>query len=104
MSEHESNARMGANGATRRGRDPAERLLLRCVRAGWCVPDDELEAVRNSIVRLTTDAMDDRTKVMAAKLLLEAEVAHVNSSNLMTDENTETEASEDESNDPETFD
>jgi hypothetical protein len=105
MSENEDNTPVGADGATRkRGRDCAERRLIRAVRAGWCVPESELENVRNTVVGLVHDAMDDRTKVMAAKLLLEAEIAHVNSVNLLTNEDTEAEASEDESADPETFD
>ena len=105
MSEHETNARTGANGATRRGRDPAERMLLRCVRAGWLVPDDQLQEVRDSVISLVHNAADDRTRVMAAKLLAEVEVAHVNSVNAVTpDENTDTEAAEDESGESETFD
>lgn len=105
MPNEPNNQTLGANGVVRRGRNADERLTLRMVRAGWLVPDDKLEEVRDSVINLVHNAADDRTRVMAAKLLADVEVAHVNSVNaIQPNENQNTEAAEDESDDPETFD
>jgi hypothetical protein len=98
---------LGLSGVARNSRykvDYNERLMMRMVRAGWLPSDEKLKEIKDSIEQVAISSPDHRARIMAAKLFVDAEIAHVNSVNLLTNEDTEAEASEDESADPETFD
>lgn len=89
---------LGEDGATRRPvRNNDERRMLRMVRAGWMPSDEKLDEIRGSIEKVAISSGDPRARIMAAKILLEAEVAIVNSANQMV----EIEDSEAEEIDPE---
>jgi hypothetical protein len=55
------------------------RIVLRMLRAGWLVPDDKLEQVRESIEYIATESPDHRARVQAAALLINTEVAYAQS-------------------------
>ena len=57
-----------------KGRDKNARLLVRMIRMGWLPPADRLEEVRQSIEDVAIGSHDDRAKVAAARLLLDAEI------------------------------
>lgn len=67
---------LGAMGSSvpHKGRDKNARLLVRMIRMGWLPPDDRLEEVRQSLEDVAIHSLDDRAKVSAARVLLDAEI------------------------------
>lgn len=67
---------LGAMGSSvpHKGRDKNARLLVRMLRMGWLPPDDRLEEVRQSLEDVAIHSLDDRAKVAAARVLLDAEI------------------------------
>ena len=64
---------MGSS-APYKGRYKNARLLVRMIRMGWLPPDDRLEEVRQSLEDVAIHSLDDRAKVAAARVLLDAEI------------------------------
>ena len=93
---------------TRRARDRDGRLSARAMQDGWITDPKRLAELREEVENVVLNSVDDRAKVAAYRAIMEGEIAAVNSINQLAavENNADqaTEASEDESDDPETFD
>jgi len=65
---------MGSDCPTKR--DYNGRLLIKMIRSGWLVPPDKLVQVRESLEDVAIHSPDDRARIAAANVLLNAEIAH----------------------------
>jgi len=63
---------MGSDCPTKR--DYNARLLLKMIRSGWIMPPDKLVQVRESLEDVAIHSPDDRARIAAANVLLNAEI------------------------------
>ena len=110
MSDQGDNPSMGDLGNTRerRTRDRDGRLNARALQQGWITDPAKLAKLREEVENVVLQSVDDRAKVAAYRAIMEGEIAAVNSINqlaaLENSSDQDREVSEDESDDPETFD
>lgn len=76
---------MGSDSPTRR--DYNARLLLKMIRSGWIVPPERLVEVREAIEDVAIHSPDDRARIGAANLLLNAEIAFAQTQETQTELN-----------------